>query len=146
MIELPLGINEIKRLLPHRTPFLLIDKVTALTPYETCTAYKAVSYNEWFFQGHFPSHPVMPGVLIVEAMAQSAGVLAVASITDEKTPTNMLFATISNVRFKKQVIPGDLLRLEVSVENRRSKIWKFNAHCFVADTLASAAEFTAVMP
>ena len=146
MIKLPLTINEIKRFLPHRSPFLLIDKVTAFVPYERCTAYKAVSYDEWFFKGHFPDHPVMPGVLIVEAMAQSAGVLAVASITNNETPSNMLFASISNVRFRRQVIPGDLLRLEISVESRRAKFWKFNGKAFVEDLLATEADFTAMLP
>ena len=146
MIKLPLGINEIKQFLPHRSPFLLIDKVITLTPYEKCIAYKAVSYNEWFFQGHFPEHPVMPGVLIVEAMAQSSGVLACASIGNSQNPKSMLFASISNVRFRKQVVPGDLLRFEVFVDNHRAKIWKFTANAFVDDTLVTESGFTAMMP
>lgn len=146
MSNLPFGINEIKRYLPHRSPFLLIDKVVTLIPYEKCVAYKSVSYNEWFFQGHFPEHPVMPGVLVIEAMAQSAGVLAGASISDDITPTNMLFAAISDVRFKKQIVPGDLLRIEVIVAGHHAKVWKFEAKAFVDDVLATNAVFTAMMP
>ena len=147
--KLPLGISEIKQLLPHRTPFLLIDKVTELELYKVCTAYKAVSFNEWFFQGHFPEHPVMPGVLIVEAMAQTAGILAIASSMSQNNgtvPNNVLFASISNVRFRKQVIPGDLLRIDVAVNQQRSKIWKFNAKSYVGDELSDEAEFTAMTP
>lgn len=147
-IKLPLGINEIKQLLPHRAPFLLIDRVTELELYKSCTAYKAVSYNEWFFQGHFPEHPVMPGVLIVEAMAQTAGILAIASISNENmgTLSNVLFASISNVRFKRQVMPGNMLRLNVSVIQQRSKIWKFKAEAYVDDEISDEAEFTAMIP
>ena len=146
MIKLPLGINEIKQLLPHRSPFLLIDKVVELIPYEKCIAYKSVSYNEWFFQGHFPEYPVMPGVLIIEAMAQSAGILACASLDNSKNPTSMLFASISNVRFRKQVVPGDLLRFDILVDNHRAKIWKFTANAFIDNTLVAEAGFTAMMP
>lgn len=146
-IKLPLGINEIKRLIPHRAPFLLIDKVTELCIYKSCTAYKAVSYNELFFQGHFPEHPVMPGVLIIEAMAQTAGVLAIASISSQNidVPKAVLFASIANVRFRREVVPGDMLRLNVSVLQQRSKIWKFKAEAYVGDEISDEAEFTAMI-
>ena len=140
-----LGIEEIKRFLPHRHPFLLIDRVGNIVPLESCTAYKNVSYDAWFFQGHFPNKPIMPGVLIIEAMAQAAGVLALYSVNN-KGPDSVLFASINNARFKKQVVPGDTLRIEVKVIQRRAKIWKFEAQAYIKDELADEAEFTAVIP
>ena len=91
-----LGIEEIKKLLPHRHPFLLIDRVENIVPGESCTAYKNVSYDAWFFQGHFPNAPIMPGVLIIEAMAQAAGVLALSSVSNNDSPDSVLFASINN--------------------------------------------------
>ena len=145
MVELPLDIPKIKALIPHRTPFLLIDKVTELEPYKSCVAYKAVSYNEWFFQGHFPEHPVMPGVLIIESMAQSACVLAIASLQSDTVPDNVLFASITNVKFRKQIVPGDLLRICTQVIQQRFKLWKFESKVFVDNELADEAEFSAMV-
>ena len=141
-----LGIEEIKKLLPHRHPFLLIDRVENIIPGESCTAYKSVSYDAWFFQGHFPNAPIMPGVLIIEAMAQAAGVLALSSVYNNKKNDSVLFASINNAKFKKQVIPGDTLRIEVKVVQKRSKIWKFEAQAYVKDDLSDEAEFVAMIP
>ncbi len=140
-----LGIEEIKKLLPHRHPFLLIDRVENIIPGESCTAYKNVSYDAWFFQGHFPNAPIMPGVLIIEAMAQAAGVLALSSLSNN-SPDSVLFASINNAKFKKQVVPGDTLRIEVKVIQKRARIWKFAAQAFVKDDLSDEAEFVAVIP
>ncbi len=140
-----LNIEDIKKLLPHRHPFLLIDRVENIIYGESCTAYKNISYDAWFFQGHFPNAPIMPGVLIIEAMAQAAGVLALSSVNNAKTDS-VLFASINNAKFKKQVIPGDTLRIEVKVIQKRAKIWKFEAQAFVKDELSDEAEFTAVIP
>ena len=141
-----LGIEEIKKLLPHRHPFLLIDRVENIVPGESCTAYKNVSYDAWFFQGHFPNAPIMPGVLIIEAMAQAAGVLALSSVSNNDSPDSVLFASINNAKFKKPVVPGDTLRIEVKVIQKRARIWKFAAKAFVKDDLSDEAEFVAVIP
>ncbi|MBR1944378.1 MAG: 3-hydroxyacyl-ACP dehydratase FabZ [Alphaproteobacteria bacterium] len=140
-----LGIEEIKKLLPHRYPFLLIDRVENIVPGESCVAYKNVSYDAWFFQGHFPNAPIMPGVLIIEAMAQAAGVLALSSI-NHNNADSVLFASINNAKFKKQVVPGDTLRIEVKVIQKRARIWKFEAQAFVKEDLSDEAEFVAVIP
>jgi len=141
-----LNIEDIKKLLPHRHPFLLIDRVENIIYGESCTAYKNISYDAWFFQGHFPNAPIMPGVLIIEAMAQAAGVLALSSVNNDTKTDSVLFASINNAKFKKQVIPGDTLRIEVKVIQKRAKIWKFEAQAFVKDELSDEAEFTAVIP
>ncbi|MBQ9441323.1 MAG: 3-hydroxyacyl-ACP dehydratase FabZ [Alphaproteobacteria bacterium] len=140
------SIEDIKKLLPHRHPFLLIDRVENVVRGESCTAYKNVSYDAWFFQGHFPNAPIMPGVLIIEAMAQAAGVLALSSINNISNTDSVLFASINNAKFKRQVIPGDTLRIEVKVTQKRLKIWKFEAYAFVKDELSDEAEFVAVIP
>lgn len=140
-----LGIEEIKKLLPHRYPFLLIDRVENIVPGESCTAYKNISYDAWFFQGHFPNAPIMPGVLIIEAMAQAAGVLALSSVNNNSTDS-ILFASINNAKFKRLVIPGDTLQIEVKVIQKRAKIWKFEAKALVKDELSDEAEFIAMIP
>lgn len=115
-----LGINEIKKILPHRYPFLLVDKVEYLEEGSKVIAYKNVTANEEFFQGHYPEYPIMPGVLIVEALAQTG---AIALLTKEefkgKTP---LFAGINKARFKKQVVPGDVLKLEVEITKLKGPV------------------------
>ena len=116
-IKLPIEVREIQEILPHRFPFLLIDRVTAAEPGKSLTAIKNVTFNEQFFQGHFPESPVMPGVLIVEAMAQACGVLAVLSQGSAKRREGeiTLFAGLDNVRFKRQVVPGDQLVFDVEL-------------------------------
>jgi 3-hydroxyacyl-[acyl-carrier-protein] dehydratase len=137
-----IDIKEILTLLPHRYPFLLVDRVTDLTPGEKATGIKNVTINEPFFTGHFPNNPVMPGVLIVEAMAQVAGILAFKSSSAGKT---VYFMSIDKVKFRKPVIPGDQLRFEVAIIHTRGNVSKFTGKAFVEGKLVSEAEFTAMM-
>ena len=135
-----MDVKEIREYLPHRYPFLLVDKVTDLKLGESITAIKNVSVNEPFFNGHFPDMPVMPGVLIVEAMAQAAGILGFK--TQDKTPADgsiYLFVGVDNVRFKRQVVPGDQLELKVNYVSDRRGIWKFDCSSFVDGQLAASA-------
>ncbi|MDR0695380.1 MAG: 3-hydroxyacyl-ACP dehydratase FabZ [Holosporales bacterium] len=147
-----LGLKEIKEIIPHRFPFLLLDRVEQMRPGDSCEAFKNVSVNEWYFQGHFPDYPVMPGVLVIEAMAQAAGVLAFATLIEEGvaakgTLTSVYFMSINNAKFKHPIVPGDVMRIHISVEQRRgTKFWKFLGKTYVADTLTDEAEFTAMIP
>ncbi|OSI12427.1 3-hydroxyacyl-ACP dehydratase FabZ [Neisseria canis] len=141
-IKLPIEVREIQNLLPHRFPFLLLDRIVAAEPGKSLTAIKNVSFNESFFQGHFPESPVMPGVLIIEAMAQACGVLAVLSqgSTQRREGEITLFAGLDNVRFKRQVIPGDQLVFEVELLAHKRGIGKFNAVAKVDGQLAVEAQ------
>lgn len=132
-----MDINAIKEILPHRYPFLLVDRVAELEPGKRGTAYKNVTANEPFFPGHFPEYPVMPGVLIVEALAQVAA-LVVLSLPEYRGKTP-LFAGIDNCRFRRQVVPGDRLRLEVEVLKLRGRIGKCEAKAYVGEELAVGA-------
>lgn len=135
-----LGINEIKEILPHRAPFLLIDKVEELVPGEKCVAYKNVTYNEYFFQGHFPQEPVMPGVLIIEALAQ-AGAVAILTVEEFKGKI-AFFGGIKEARFRGKVVPGDVLRLEVTMINRRGPIGVGKGVATVDGKVVTQCEFT----
>lgn len=136
------NIQEILNYLPHRYPFLLVDKVVDYTPGEWLTAVKNVTVNEPFFQGHFPGRPVMPGVLILEAMAQATGLLAFKSRSNEPPPDNFLylFVSVDRARFKRQVIPGDQLVMRVELLRVKRDMWKFSAEARVDGDLAAAAE------
>lgn len=136
-----IGANRIMQLLPHRYPFLLIDRVLDCTPGEALWALKNVTINEPFFQGHFPGHPVMPGVLVIEAMAQACGILSFQ--TDATLPGSdkvYLFVGIDKARFKRPVTAGDTLRLHVTLARHVRGIWKFNAVARVDDAVAAEAE------
>jgi 3-hydroxyacyl-[acyl-carrier-protein] dehydratase len=139
-----LDVEQIKKLLPHRAPMLLVEKLADIVPLESATGYKAVSINEPFFMGHFPERALMPGVLIVEAMAQTAGALVVHSLTG-KTTSSVYFLTIDNARFRKPVVPGDLLRMPVKAIRQRGPVWKFSGQAFVGDDLCAEAEFSAMI-
>ena len=139
-IKLPIEAQEIKDYLPHRFPFLLLDRVTDVQPGKSLTALKNVSYNEPFFQGHLPESPVMPGVLVIEAMAQACGVLAVCSQGGKRKEGEItLFAGLDEVRFKRQVVPGDQLIFQVELLAHKRGIGKFRATASVEGQLAVEA-------
>lgn len=138
-----LKLQQILALLPHRYPFLLIDRVLELSD-DKVVALKNVTINEPYFQGHFPNAPVMPGVLQIEAMAQAGGVLASRAIQFDPATQVMLFMAIDAVKFRKAVVPGDQLRIEV-VPLRKGKIFKMKGEIKVEDTVVSSAEFLAGM-
>ena len=133
-------INEVVKRLPHRYPFLLIDRVIEVEPQKRLVAIKNVTMNEPFFVGHFPKRPVMPGVLIIEAMAQACGTLAILSEGGRKDNEFFFFAGIDNARFKRQVIPGDQLVFEVELITSKRGIGKFNAVAKVGGQVAVEAE------
>ena len=136
-----LDIRKILDTLPHRYPFILVDKVISLVPNETITAIKNVTINEEFFQGHFPNYPVMPGVLIIEALAQTAGILSFKSMNETADDNTLyFFVGIDNCRFKKPVVPGDVLNLNVSIEKVRGGVWKYNAIATVEDNTCAQAD------
>ncbi|WP_211233978.1 3-hydroxyacyl-ACP dehydratase FabZ [Chitinilyticum litopenaei] len=137
----PMDIRTIMSHLPHRYPFLLVDRVIDLEVGKSIRAIKNVSMNEPFFQGHFPSYPVMPGVLILEALAQAAGVLTFKSIDPAPSENTILFyAGIDNARFKRQVVPGDQLVLEAEITASKRGIWKYTARALVDGELAAEAD------
>lgn len=133
-----LNIDQIKELIPHRYPFLLVDKVVELDPGKKAIGIKNVTVNEPFFQGHFPSYPIMPGVLIVEAMAQ-VGAVAMMSMEENKGKLGV-FAGIDGVRFKREVRPGDTLRMEVELNSLRRSIGKASASAYVGEDLVCSGE------
>jgi len=137
-----LNNNEIRKLLPHRYPFLLVDKILDIDPKVKATGLKNVTFNEPFFQGHFPDNPIMPGVLIVEAMAQVSGILAFKSGAEGNA---VYFMSIEKAKFRRPVVPGDQLRFEVSILQQRNKVWKFSGQTFVDDKVVAEAEFTAMV-
>jgi 3-hydroxyacyl-[acyl-carrier-protein] dehydratase len=123
----PLGIDEIHKRLPHRYPFLMVDRVLDVVPGKSIVAVKNISANEAYFQGHFPGYPVMPGVLIIEALAQAGGVLAYETATADERIWILYLVGIEETRFKQTVRPGDQLTLRVELEKRRRNLWRFNA-------------------
>ncbi|MCB1949751.1 3-hydroxyacyl-ACP dehydratase FabZ [Nitrosomonas sp.] len=136
-----MDIHEILKFLPHRYPLLLVDKVLSIEPGKNIVAVKSVSINEPFFQGHFPHHPVMPGVLIVEALAQAAALLTLKTSGEtSKEDTVYYFVGIDNVRFKKPVMPGDQLVLKVSIDREIKGLWKYSARAEVDDQLVTEAK------
>ena len=141
----PFDIRRVMAALPHRYPMLLVDRVERLVPDKSITAIKAVSMNEGFFQGHFPGRPIMPGVLIVEALAQAAGVLAVHSLGLAGSGKLVYFMAIEGAKFRAPVEPGVLLRLEVEFVQKRSTVCKFAGRASVGDKLVAEAQFTAMI-
>ena len=141
----PLDIRRVMAALPHRYPMLLVDRVERLERDVSITAIKAVSMNEGFFQGHFPGRPIMPGVLIVEALAQAAGILAVESLGLADSGKLVYFMAIEGAKFRLPVEPGCLLKLDVSFVQKRSSVCKFTGRASVDGKLAAEASFTAMI-
>ena len=141
----PLDIRRVMAALPHRYPLLRIDRVERLMPNESIVCIKAVTINEPFFQGHFPTRPIMPGVLLVEAMAQASGVLAVESLGLSGSGKLVYFMAIDGAKFRKPVEPGVLLRIEVDLVQNRGKVCKFAGRVLVDGALAAETSFTAMI-
>jgi 3-hydroxyacyl-[acyl-carrier-protein] dehydratase len=140
-----LGIEQVKRLLPHRSPMLMIDRLSDIRSRESATGWKAVSINEPHFAGHFPDYAVMPGVLIVEAMAQAAGALVVHSLGLHDQQRLVYFMTIDRARFRRPVHPGALLRIPVRVLRHRGPVWRFEGKAYVGEDLCAEAEYSAML-
>jgi 3-hydroxyacyl-[acyl-carrier-protein] dehydratase len=143
--DLVLDVEYIKKLLPHRSPFLFVERLTDIVVNESATGHKAVSFNEPHFQGHFPEFAVMPGVLIVEAMAQTAGALVVYSLGRESPSRRVYFMTIDKARFRRPVRPGDMLRFPVRALRHRGPVWRFEGKAYVGNELCAEAEFSAMI-
>ncbi len=134
-------VREIMRLLPHRYPFLLVDRIVEFEPGRRVVGLKNVTINEPFFEGHFPGYPIMPGVLIIEALAQAGGFLALKAIGEKGKIA--FFAGIDNCKFRRPVLPGDQLRLECTVISRKGPVWKMHGEATVDGVLAAKADLTA---
>lgn len=139
-----MDINEIQAIIPHRYPFLLIDRVIEIEPLKRIVAIKNVTINEPFFQGHFPGAPVMPGVLIIEAMAQAGAVLLFREVPDRDSKL-LYFTSIEEAKFRKPVVPGDQLRLEVEVLRYKLGYCKLKAVAYVGDTLVAEAQIASAI-
>jgi 3-hydroxyacyl-[acyl-carrier-protein] dehydratase len=140
-----IDIAEILRRIPHRYPFLLVDRAEDYRPHQSIVGIKGVTMNEPFFQGHFPENPVMPGVLIIEAIAQTGAVLMSKTLDADVEGKTIFFMSMDNVRFRTPVRPGDVLRMPVEVLRARSDVYKFKGQAFVGDKLAAQVEFAAMV-
>jgi len=140
-----IDINAVMRMIPHRYPFLMIDRVEDVVDHESAVGIKNVSIAEPHFQGHFPAQPVMPGVLIIEAMAQTAAVLVVKSLGPEAEGKLVYFMSVDKARFRKPVVPGDVLHVHVAKERMRGNVWRFNGEAKVNGVLCAEATFAAMI-
>ncbi|MBN9024845.1 MULTISPECIES: 3-hydroxyacyl-ACP dehydratase FabZ [Kaistia] len=138
-------IQKILELLPHRYPFLMVDRIVDIDRDESARGLKNVSFNEPHFQGHFPGHPVMPGVLILEGMAQTAGAICIANAAKEGPPRVVYLMTIDGAKFRKPVVPGDVLEYHVRKTRSRGAVWKFQCEGIVAGTKVAEAEISAML-
>src|ERR1700691_5738430 len=140
-----LDIKGVMAAIPHRYPMLLIDAMVDLIHGESATGIKNVTVNEPYFAGHFPNHPVMPGVLIIESMAQTAAVLVVTTLGPAAEGKLVYFMTVDNARFRRPVVPGDTMQINVVKERRRGNVWKFSGKVMIEDQLAADANFAAMI-
>ena len=140
-----LTVTEIMGLIPHRYPMLLLDRMQDIVPGESCTGIKNVTFNEPFFQGHFPGEPIMPGVLIVEAMAQTAGALVCHSTDLGGANSSVYFMNIEEAKFRRPVVPGDVLEMHVEKAQSRGSVWKFTGKAMVKGKVHAEAKFTAMI-
>jgi 3-hydroxyacyl-[acyl-carrier-protein] dehydratase len=140
-----IAIQRIMKMIPHRHPFLMIDKVVDVVANQRATGIKNVSINENYFQGHFPARPVMPGVLIIEAMAQTAAVLVVHTLGPESEGKLVYFMSVDNARFRRPVFPGDRLDVYVTKQRNRGNVWKFEGQAKVGDNVMAEAVFSAMI-
>jgi len=140
-----IDIDQIQRMIPHRYPMLMVDRIIDLIPDQRATGIKNVTINEPFFQGHFPGAPLMPGVLIIEAMAQTAAVLVVATLGAERDGSLVYFMSIDSARFRKPVKPGDVLHVHVEKGRNRGNVWKFNGRAVVDGDVVAEATYAAMI-
>jgi 3-hydroxyacyl-[acyl-carrier-protein] dehydratase len=140
-----IDLHKIQRMIPHRYPMLMIERVIDVVPDVRAIGIKNVSINEWFFQGHFPAEPLMPGVLIIEAMAQTAAVLVVATLGPEKEGRLVYFMSVDSARFRKPVVPGDILHIFVEKQRQRGSVWRFSGCAKVDGVTVAEATYTAMI-
>jgi 3-hydroxyacyl-[acyl-carrier-protein] dehydratase len=140
-----IDLHRIQRMIPHRYPMLMIERVVDVVPDVRATGIKNVSINEWYFQGHFPAEALMPGVLIIEAMAQTAAVLVVETLGPEKEGRLVYFMSIESARFRKPVVPGDTLHIHVAKQRQRGSVWRFSGCARVDGVTVAEAVYTAMI-
>ena len=140
-----IDIEKIVEMIPHRYPFLMIDRVSDLVPEESAVGHKNVTINEPHFQGHFPSKPIMPGVLIIEAMAQTSAVLVVHTLGGEAVDKLVYFMSVENAKFRRPVQPGDVMKIYVNTKKHRKAVWKFDGVAKVDEQIVAESTFTAMI-
>ena len=140
-----IGIEQIFKMIPHRYPFLMIDRVVEIVPGKSAIGIKNVTINEPYFQGHFPNKPIMPGVLIIEAMAQTAAVFVIDGLKEGTVNRDVYFMSIDSARFRKPVTPGDMMKLKISKKQSRGNVWKFDGEAYVEENLVAESTFSAMI-
>ena len=140
-----IDIEQIMKMIPHRYPFLMIDRVGEIVPNQSAVGTKNVTINESYFEGHFPGKPIMPGVLIIEAMAQTAAVFVIREFLDNPHNNLVNFMSIESARFRKPVLPGDTMKIHVKIMQTRGSVWKFEGQAFVDGALVAESRFTAMI-